>query len=73
MRVHADSFSVYEIVNRILRNDAPEGHQCHGNIASRKMDREHCVLVAKDSHDLAYESKSYKYVFFYVHTPRNKP
>ena len=22
-------------------------------------------LVAKDSHDLAYESKSYKYVFFY--------
>ena len=70
MRVHADCFSVYEIVNHILKNDAPEDHQCHG---SRRMDREHCVLVAKDSHDLAYESKSYKYVFFYVHTPRNKP
>ena len=23
-------------------------------------------LVAKDSHDLAYESKSYKYIFFFM-------
>ena len=31
MRVYADSFYVYGIVNRILKNDAPEGHQCHGS------------------------------------------
>ena len=52
MRVHADSFSVYEIVNRILKNDASEDHQCHGSwkdiamhARGRKMDREYCVHV----------------------------